>query len=129
MFIPLTNVLDQKDGPTEFVLTDHMGLPHSTFEPRRIDDEELASLKCAFEKKKIFAKVGDFYTANTFWCLHRGTSVIREKPRSMLSLLISNAPSHRTVSIPKVFLDDFKNPHDQELILQNRHWLKNILSF
>ena len=53
VFIPLTNVLDQKDGPTEFVLTDHMGLPHSTFEPRRIDDEELASLKCAFEKKNI----------------------------------------------------------------------------
>lgn len=129
VFIPLTNVLDQKDGPTEFFLPKDIELPNSTFEPRRIHDEEIETFSGSFERKKIFAKVGSFYTANTFWCLHRGTSVIRKSPRSMLSLLISNAPSHRTVSIPKVSINEFKNPYDQELILQNRRWLKNIVSF
>ncbi|MDH7973143.1 hypothetical protein QH494_13220 [Sphingomonas sp. AR_OL41] len=97
VFIPLGAIESRDDGPTE-VIPGTSGL-RDFYEVRRFGDDELAGLKLEKGAGVVLSEPGDVYFVNTF-ALHRGTPP--QRPRAMLTLLVSLSPSHRTPSIRRV---------------------------
>lgn len=99
VFIPLGAIESRDDGPTE-VIPATSGL-REFYDVRRFGDDELAPLKAEKGAGVVLSEPGDIYFVNTF-ALHRGTPP--QRPRAMLTLLVSLSPSHRTPSIRRVKL-------------------------
>jgi hypothetical protein len=97
VFIPLGAIESREDGPTELI-PGTSGL-REFYDVRRFGDQELAPLKEARGAGVVLSEPGDIYFVNTF-ALHRGTPP--QRPRAMLTLLVSLSPSHRTPSIRRV---------------------------
>jgi len=97
LFVPLTDVKDADDGPTIVVKgsTKHEVL----HERRRFSEDEVVASLGTGNTVMALADRGDLYCANTF-CLHRGLPPNR--PREMLSLLVSYQSSYRTKGLPLV---------------------------
>ncbi len=97
VFIPLGAIESREDGPTELIPgTSRLRQFHAV---RRFGDHELATLKEANGAGVVLSEPGDIYFVNTFG-LHRGTPP--QRPRAMLTLLVSLSPSHRTPFLPRV---------------------------
>ncbi len=97
VFIPLGAIESREDGPTELI-PGTSGL-REFYEVRRFGDHELAPLTQAKGAGVVLSEPGDIYFVNTF-ALHRGTPP--QRPRAMLTLLVSLSPSHRTPSIRRL---------------------------
>lgn len=93
------------------------------YDVRRFQDAELQALKEEKGAGVVLAEVGDVYFLNTF-ALHRGTPP--QRPRAILSLLVSLGPSHRTPSIRRIDLGQQPDAV-RRAIAANRSFFRHIL--
>lgn len=122
IFVPLTPIRDEEDGPT--VLIPGTSRHPDFSEVRRYSDMELAVLQATHGVGMIPAEVGDVYFVNTF-ALHRGSAPMRR--RSILTLLVSLSPSYRTPSMPKLKLRDV--PEElRPAIARNRRFFRHLIA-
>lgn len=123
VFVPLTPVKSELDGPTVVV----KGSTHKEvlYERRRFTDNEVIQAVGVEDTVPALAEKGDVYFANTF-CLHRGLPP--QKPREMLSLLVSYQSSYRTKGLPLVPLSSFSEER-QAYIQARKHFFREICDF
>jgi len=121
VFVPLHPIATRDDGPTELI-PGTSGL-RQWYDVRRFQDAELSTIKEEKGAGVVLAEVGDVYFLNTF-ALHRGTPP--QRPRAILSLLVSLGPSHRTPSIRKIDLK--KQPERvRRAIAAHRGFFRHII--
>lgn len=123
VFIPLTPIRYKNDGATKVILESE--LTDKLFSiGTRYDDSDV-NIFPSSNFKEVLAEVGDVYFLNTL-AIHKGTLPQISGKRSMLSILVSLAPSHRSYCIPRRHIQTFEK-NLQNKILENKNWFKYLV--
>ena len=123
LFVPLTDVKDADDGPT--VVVKGSTKKQILYERRRFSEDEVVAALGTADTVMALADQGDLYCANTF-CVHRGLPP--ERPREMLSLLVSYQSSYRTKGLPLVPLSTL-GEKEAAFVAANRNFYSEICDF